>query len=305
LKSVAIVIPNLDQGRFLSDAIASALEQEGVTVKVGVLDAGSRDDSLAVIGRYEPQLLYWRSHADRGQAAAINEGLARLGPTDYVGWLNADDFLLPHGLRHMVDHLEAHPECVAVFGRAHIVDESGAVVGEFPTQPFSRSALARTSIVCQPASLVRRAAWTSVGGLDEGLYMCLDYDLWWRLSARGPIAFLPELVACSRDHEATKTRLRQDRLYEEAFTVLRRHLGRVPWKWCVSEAAYGWRREHGGRRASNPVSQMICGWRAAARYVRVNTSWWRATEGRVSRDGPTRDALDSGSRGAAHGSDRC
>jgi hypothetical protein len=36
--------------------------------------------------------------------------------------------------------------------------------------------------------------------------MYLDYDRWWRLSKLGLIGFLPELVACSRDHEATKTR---------------------------------------------------------------------------------------------------
>lgn len=268
--TIAIVIPSLDQARFLAEALASVLGQTGVEVKVAVLDAGSRDGSLAVIRRYEDRLAYWRSDRDRGQAAAVNEGIARLEGADYVGWLNADDLLLPEGLSRMAAYLDQHPECVAVFGRAHIVDERGSVVGEFPTRPFTRGALARTSIICQPASLIRRNAWTSVGGLDERLQMCLDYDLWWRLSKLGMIGFLPELVACSRDHEGTKTRLYQDRLYAEAFVVLRRHLGHVPWRWCVNEAAYAWRRAHGGRRATGLISRVICGWRATNRYVRLN-----------------------------------
>src|SRR5207247_1397187 len=114
-----------------------------------------------------------------------------------------------------------------------------------------------------------RRAWDAVGGLDEGLHMCLDYDLWWRLSRLGPIAFLDELVACSRDHEDTKTRGHQDRLYEEAFAVLRRHLGYVPWRWCLHEAAYRWRVAHGGQRATG-LGQLICGWRAAHRHAQVN-----------------------------------
>jgi GT2 family glycosyltransferase len=268
--TIAIVIPSLDQGRFLAEALASVCGQTGVEVKLAVLDAASRDGSLAVIRRYEDRLAYWRSDPDRGQAAAINEGLARLEGADYVGWLNADDLLLPRGLSRMAAYLDARPECVAVFGRAHIVDERGGVVGEFPTRPFTRSALARTSIICQPASLIRRSAWVSVGGLDERLHMCLDYDLWLRLSKLGDIGYLPELVACSRDHEATKTRLHQDRLYEEAFAVLRRHLGHVPWQWCVNEAAYAWRSAHEGQRVTGLTGRFLCAYQALNRYLRVN-----------------------------------
>jgi GT2 family glycosyltransferase len=268
--SVAIVVPSLDQERFLAEALDGVFAQTGVELAVAVLDGGSRDDSLAVIRRYEDRLSYWRSAPDRGQAAAINEGITRLRRTDYVGWLNADDVLLPGALRRMGAYLDAHRECVAVYGEAHVIDEVGRVVGRFPTRPFGRRALARTSIICQPGSLIRRSAWEAVGGLDDSLDMCLDYDLWWRLSKLGPIGFLPELVASSRDHAATKTRGRQDRLYEEAFVVLRRHLGYVPWRWCLSEAAYAWRRGHGGERARGATSFLICGLRAARRYARVN-----------------------------------
>ena len=77
-------------------------------------------------------------------------------------------------------------------------------------------------------------------------------------------------IACPRDHEATKTRGGQDRLYREAFGVLRRHLGYAPWQWCLHESAYAWRAAHGGRRAADPLSRLVCAWRAATRYARVN-----------------------------------
>jgi len=265
------VIPSLDQGRFLPAALDALFAQTGVVLKVAVLDGGSHDGSLTVIRRYEDRLSYWRSAPDGGQAAAINEGMSRFEGVAYVGWLNADDVLLPGALHRMGTYLEAHRECVAVFGRAHITDEAGRVVGQFPTRPFSRRALARTSIICQPGSLIRRSAWDAVGGLDETLHMCLDYDLWWRLSGLGRIGFLREFVACSRDHAGTKTRASQDRLYEEAFGVLRRNLGYVPWRWCLSEAAWGWRAAHRGERATGLVSSSVCGWRAMKRYARVNS----------------------------------
>jgi hypothetical protein len=52
--------------------------------------------------------------------------------------------------------------------------------------------------------------------------------------------------------------------------VLQRHLGYVPWRWCLSECAYAWRTAHGGRRANDLMSQLHCGWHALRRYWRVN-----------------------------------
>jgi GT2 family glycosyltransferase len=268
--SVALVVPNLDHGRFLPAALDSVFDHSGLELKVAVMDAGSTDDSLAVIRRYADRLAYWRSGPDRGQASAINDGMKRLMPADYLGWLNADDLLIPEALHRLVAYLDAHRQSIAAFGRAHIVDETGHVIGEFPTRPFSRGRLAQTSIICQPASLIRGSAWNAVGGVDETLHMCLDYDLWWRLCGLGPIGFVDAVLACSRDHDATKTRTRQDRHYEEAFRVLRRHLGYVPWRWCVSETAYRWRQSHHGERVRGAMNVAVCGWRAVSRYVHVN-----------------------------------
>jgi GT2 family glycosyltransferase len=267
---VGLAVPSLDQGRFLGPALDSVLGQTEVDLRVAVLDGGSRDESLAVIRRYESRLAYWRAGPDRGQAAAINEGIERLRDADYVGWLNADDLLLPRALFALAAYLDAHPGCVAVFGQAHIIDADGRIIGQFPTRSFTRRALARTSIICQPASLIARRAWEAVGGLDESLHMCLDYDLWWRLSKLGPVGYIRQFLACSRDHAATKTRAHQDRLYAEAFVVLRRHLGYVPWRWCLSETACAWREAHGGERAAGFVDQLTCAGRAARRHAQVN-----------------------------------
>src|SRR5262245_51652048 len=268
--TVAIVVPSLNQGQFLGAALASIFAQSEPMVRVAVMDGGSRDRSLDELQAYAPRLAYWRSGPDGGQAAAINEGVERVGMAEYVGWLNADDVLLPGALARLSAHLAGHPCCVPVFGPPHIYDADGGVIGDFPTRPFTRRRLSRTSIICQPASLIRRSAWTAVGGLDESLNVSLDYDLWWRLSQLGSIDFVPEFVACSRDHESTKTRRQQDRMYAESFAIVRRHLGYVPWRWCLSEAAYRWRTTHDGRRASTPVSQLVCAGRALVRYVGLN-----------------------------------
>jgi GT2 family glycosyltransferase len=238
--SIAIAVPSLNQKRFLGVALESL---DGATVPVlrAVLDGGSIDSSQDVIAAHAAQLAFWRSAPDAGQAAAVNEGVRRLclgaeDAVEAVGWLNADDFFLEGGLDHLWEALQEHPDWLAVSGRAALASESGALVGEIPTEPFSPARFARACTICQPATLVRRWAWERVGGLDVSLNMCFDYDLWWRLSHLGAIGYLDTMVAASRDHGETKTRRHRTQYFREATAIVRRETGAVPWHWYISEA---------------------------------------------------------------------
>lgn len=238
LPIVAIAMPSLQQGKFLGAALHSLFRQEGIDLKVAVMDAGSSDESQTVIANYDNKITFWRSYPDNGQAAAINEGINCLGEADYVGWLNVDDLILPDGLRKMVRFLEENQECCAVFGKAEIIDESAKKTGEYPTQSFDAKTFARSCSICQPASLIRKRAWEQVGGVDESLHMCMDYDLWWKLSKMGRMGYLQEFVACSRDHGATKTRTNIGQHLKEGIHLVRKYYGRVPINWYINCAAY-------------------------------------------------------------------
>jgi GT2 family glycosyltransferase len=238
--SVAIVVPNLNQGRFLGAALDS-IRGTKVAALCAVLDGGSVDGSRDLIEQRASELAYWRSGTDGGQAAAINEGVSQLcrahpDAVEAVGWLNADDVFVDGGLDRLWQALDEHPDWVAVSGRASLAAESGALIGEIPTAPFSPERFARACTICQPATLVRRWAWERVGGLDASLHMCFDYDLWWRLSHRGTIGYLAAVVAASRDHGETKTRRHRADYFREATDIVRRETGKVPWHWYVSEA---------------------------------------------------------------------
>jgi GT2 family glycosyltransferase len=237
--ALAIAVPSLNQGRFLGAALDS-VRGAGLEVRCGVLDAGSSDQSRDLLRARSAELAFWRSAPDAGQAAAVNEGVAKLtaahADIDAIGWLNADDFFLSGGLARLQHALASHPDWMAVSGRGALANEAGEITGEIPTAPFSRHRFARACTICQPASLVRRSAWERVGGLDATLDMCFDYDLWWRLAAIGPIGYVADLVAASRDHGATKTRQRRRRYFQEATAIVRRETGGVPWHWYISEA---------------------------------------------------------------------
>ncbi|MCD2450825.1 glycosyltransferase [Methylicorpusculum oleiharenae] len=236
---VTISVPSFNQGRFLDDALSSIFNQE-IPVEVFVLDGGSSDNSLEVIRKWEHRLAGWRSHTDDGQASAINEGIMQ-GKAPYVCWLNSDDWFLPGGLAKLLGQMENNPDAPAIYARSwNIVERSGR---RYPVwvEPFDERRLAFRCIISQPATLVRRSAWTVVGGVDPKLRMVMDYDLWWRLFKQfGPLHFFDEFVAVNREHEDTKTNTQRRLHYQEAMGVVRKYYGKLPLKWWLAQPYAVW-----------------------------------------------------------------
>lgn len=96
----SIVINNHNYGRFLGDAIVSALAQTYPHVEVIVLDDGSADDSRKVIEGYGERVrAIFKSNG--GQASALNAGFA-VCSGDVVLFLDSDDVLFPAAVETVV-----------------------------------------------------------------------------------------------------------------------------------------------------------------------------------------------------------
>lgn len=236
---VTVVVPSFNQGEFLDQALSSIFDQE-LAVEVFVVDGGSSDNSLDVIRKWEHRLSGWRSHPDAGQAAAINEGVGQ-GCAPFVCWLNSDDWFLPGGLSRLVAQLQNEPDAPMVYGRVwNVVDTTKK---RYPVwvEPFSEKRMALRCIISQPATLIRRSAWKSAGGVDARLHMAMDYDLWWRIHKTcGVPNFIDEFIAVNRVHADTKTNTQRARHYREAMCVVRKHYGSVPLKWWLAQPYAVW-----------------------------------------------------------------
>ena len=248
LPLVSIVTPSFNQGRFLRRTIESVLMQEYPCIEHIVCDGGSTDESRGILESYGDRFA-WVSEPDAGQSHAINKGLRR-ARGDIVAYLNSDDVLLPGALLTVVAHLEANPEWDLVYGNAYHIDEEDRVIGNYPTAPFDFDRLLQDCCICQPATFWRRRVVDRIGYFDEALHYTMDYEYWMRLHrAGGVLAHVPEFLASSRVHSATKTLSARMQVYDEILSVSRRHADDASfsqyyayWHHRCHERAHGWPR---------------------------------------------------------------
>lgn len=243
--SICLVTPSFEQARFLPACVNSVLGQGYPDLAYEVRDGGSTDGSLQLLRRYGPEL-DWRSEPDGGQVAAINAGLQAL-PGEIAGYLNSDDFLLPGALQAVARAFRDNPEVDVVYGRGWFADDTGRTTREYPTLPFDFDTLVQHCFLCQPATFWRRRVHERFGWFDPSYDNTFDYEFWLRLAVGGArFMHLPEFLACSREHPATKSQRNRGRIFAEIRRMQLKHLGYMGRNWWEQQLRY-WRDESGSR----------------------------------------------------------
>jgi glycosyltransferase involved in cell wall biosynthesis len=233
--TISIVTPSLEQGRFLGAAIESVRSQ-GVEVEHVVMDGGSTDGTRELLEGQTERLAAWRSEPDHGQYAALNDGFA-LTKGEIMGWLNADDVYAPGALAAVEDVFRCFPEVEWLTSSfSATANEEGIVfdvkrVVSFDARAFSRGfnlpghGARAMYFIPQESTFWRRSLWERAGGLDPGLQLAGDFDLWARFYRHAELWCVRALVGIFRSHPSQKSRAYNEYL-AEAEPLLARYGGK-------------------------------------------------------------------------------
>lgn len=103
IPKVSVIIPCFNHARFLPTAIESALNQTYKHIEVVVVDDGSSDNSREVAEKYNGVKYVYQNN--QGLAAARNTGIDN-STSDYLLFLDADDWLLPQGVESNISYFK-------------------------------------------------------------------------------------------------------------------------------------------------------------------------------------------------------
>lgn len=175
----SVITVSFNAEKFIAFTLASVAQQMGVTYEHLLWDGGSQDRTLEIASHFDSVKII--EGKDKGIADAMNQAAAR-AQGDFLIYLHADDVFAHSHTLLMIDRaLRLHPKAAWLYGKAHIIDETGAILRTTAYEPFSEKRLRKYNFITHPATVVARSLFKQVGGFNDLRY-CMDYDLWLRIS---------------------------------------------------------------------------------------------------------------------------
>lgn len=196
---VSVILPNLDMGRFLPEAFASIFRQSEAVDEVIVVDAGSSDDSLAVIAQEAARhpAIRCLTSSLKNPSAVRNRGL-EAATGDVIAFLDADDLWPADKLARQLARMQAAPAVSVVSGFVQYFDK-------LDRERLAPAADSRTETLFHVhlgAAIFRRSVFDQIGLFDESLRYSEDVDLLLRVrEACLPMTILRARTLYYRRHD--------------------------------------------------------------------------------------------------------
>ncbi|WP_158866161.1 glycosyltransferase family 2 protein [Leifsonia sp. AG29] len=199
--TVSVVIPCFNYGRYLPEAVGSALEQTGVDVEVIVVDDRSTDDSREVARRItaeHPEVRLIVNEVNSGHVRSFNAGW-EASSGEYVVKLDADDLLAPGALGRAVALFEAHPELGLVYGHPYHFSTPEPPEGRVSEVRWDVWAGHRwleercrlgVSAITNPEMVLRSSLLRELGPMDPAVPYAPDMEISLRIAAVSDIGYI-------------------------------------------------------------------------------------------------------------------
>ena len=192
---VSVIIPTCNRAGTVVRAVKSVLDQTLKDLEVIVVDDGSTDDTIELLGGIADARLQVLSQSNRGVSAARNFGLSKARGR-FLALLDSDDRWLPQKaarqVRFMVEggfHLCQTDEIWIRNGvRVNPCRKHAKPAGWFLEKSLHMCLISPSCVMFTREFLER------YGTFDETLPACEDYDLWLRAGISCPAGFLPEAL---------------------------------------------------------------------------------------------------------------
>jgi glycosyltransferase involved in cell wall biosynthesis len=219
--SVSVIIATYNRANFLRETLESVLHQSFRDFELIVVDDGSTDDTRRLIDACGSTIRYYYQE-NRGPAAARNLGV-RQARAPWLAFQDSDDLSTRDHLQVLHDYVLAHPQYAMVFANGvYLGGHEHRRETIIPARKSRRLAaegvrlndLFEKSIARLQAALISKAAYDAAGGMNESLRVCHDLDLFLRLCAKFPVAYLDRVVFRYRKHEGNITLDEEVRLTE-------------------------------------------------------------------------------------------
>ena len=179
---VTVVTAVLNDAGHIEQTILSVISQTDIEIEYIIVDGGSKDGTLELIGKYKDKISLLISESDRGVYDAMNKGIEH-SSGDFVYFLNSGDVLLNPSILSKIKLEELKERNAIIYG--NVVVAYGNIEALEKPRPFFNSKMKFKGIgICHqsmffPGELIRNEKY------DLSYNIAADYDLAYRLWRKG------------------------------------------------------------------------------------------------------------------------
>jgi glycosyltransferase involved in cell wall biosynthesis len=189
--TVSIITVCFNSSATIRETIESVLSQDYASIEYIIVDGGSTDGTLAIIGEYRDRIQTVVSEPDRGIYDAMNKGLG-LATGAIVGMLNSDDFYVDsHVVTELVGALE-QAGVDAVFADLLYVDkvDTARVLRYYDSSRWKPSRFRFGWMPAHPTLLVKRERYADCGLFSLDYRIAADFEMLVRLFHRNRASYV-------------------------------------------------------------------------------------------------------------------
>lgn len=203
---VSVALPVHNGMPHIEESVRSLLAQSFGDFELVIGDDGSDDATAEVLARLaseDSRIRLLRREVKSGPAEAANWVISN-ARAPFVAIAHADDIAHPDRLRRQVELFLERPDVVLVGALNTGIDSGGRTV--HPQNLWRLAFPNAFAPMTHSSVMLRRADFEAIGGYRRAADCWEDLDLYWRLSRRGRILVIPEVLTRYR---YSKTSLRE------------------------------------------------------------------------------------------------
>ena len=190
---ISVIIPTFNRKLKVINAINSVLRQTYKGFELIVVDDGSEDGTYEELKRIKDKRLKVIRQSHQGVASARNRGVSE-SKGELIAFLDSDDIWLPNKLEeHIKFHLQGEWQ---ISQTEEIWIRKGRFVNPMLKHRKRAGWIFEPSLnlclISPSCVMFSKRLWIELGGFDESLLTCEDYDLWLRYSLFYPVGLLPK-----------------------------------------------------------------------------------------------------------------
>lgn len=220
---ISVIIPIYNKSAFINKAINSVLSQSFKSFELIIVNDGSTDNSLEVVEGFNDERIRVINQINSGVSTARNNGV-KAAKYNYIAFLDADDWWHKDFLTEMHQLINTYTEACLYASNYYIVKNDNfrkAPLGlavDFDHGYINYHAVYSKNF-CMPinssCTIIYKPLFERLGGFNAYLKFGEDFDLWFRFSLMGKVAYLNKYLSYYNQDVPFESRAVGGRLWEK------------------------------------------------------------------------------------------